>query len=1182
MANQVVVTQSGNVQVNIQATPNVQVQVSRAAIGNITVSNVAVANSANYAGNVTVAAQPNITSLGTLTGLTSSGNITAPFFLGNVVGNISGNIVVPGTNTSVLFNQLGNAGASDAFQFNYATNVATITGNLSATNISGNGAGLSAITGANVTGQVSYAAVANSVSGSNVSGEVSYAQTANSVAGGNVSGQVAYAAVANSVAGANVTGQVSYAAVANSVAGANVSGTVANATHAVSADSATVANSANSVAVGNVVGIGNIATVNLTGSSSNVLYGNGVFAPAAGGGDANYANFAGNAFSVSGSNVSGAVNLANFATTANAVAGANVSGQVSYAAVANSVAGANVSGDVSGANHANVADSANSVAGGNVVGQVANSLVAGTVYTNAQPNITSVGTLTSLAVAGNITGVDVLSFDTSNGTGTLTTGQMSWDVTERTMSLGMLNGVTQQIGLETYVVVKASSAITDGQVVMFAGASGDNVLAAPADVTSVGFQTEYVIGVATQSIATNDFGYITVFGQVHGLNTNGFNVGDILWLSTSTPGALTSTQPTDPNFQIQVAAVTKKSVGDGHIQVRLTPYWALSKLTDVDITTPTTGQALVYNGSNVWINGNPNLANYASVANSVAVANVSGIGNIATVNLDGNSGNVLYGNGVFAGISATSANFANYAGNVTVAAQANITSLGNLTSVTVRDGNVSNPIMAVTPTSNVIGVNTFSNAFISVTNYSDLGNANSVQNLAFVKSRGNVTVPAAAANNDVIMRVASHVYNGNTYPKAVQIQTIAPQAANANMQLANTVWTPGQFQVIVGNPLGNVSNSSSNTNQNLLNYNQNGSLVLITGTNSGGTPVPAINMITYGVAANGVGGVAPVFYQRARGNRDSNVAVGTGDTLGSYGFQGYNGNAFFSTRFASISAVVNTAHGAIANGASIPTDLSFVTTSNTTSYTTTLSGNGAATFPGLVTVTGNVTAGNITTGKLNGSNSVTITMDNISTVNPSFAFSTYNNSNTLVNPYTFFRSRGTVASPAPVQAGDSVSSIGYNVYGDSGNTYLSVASSSVNVIANDGAGNVTADYSITANKISLVGNVYPTNVVFNKFNETVVSGGSISGTITPNAAAGTIYTYTLTGSITLNSLANAVAGTSMTLIVTQGGTGSYTLTSSMKFAGGTKTLSTAVGAVDIISVFYDGSTYYASLTTGYA
>ena len=92
---------------------------------------------------------------------------------------------------------------------------------------------------------------------------------------------------------------------------------------------------------------------------------------------------------------------------ANSVAGANVTGQVSYAAVANSVAGANVSGDVSGANHANVADTANAVAGANVIGQVGNALVAGTVYNNAQPNITSLGTLTSVTITGNATAGNV-------------------------------------------------------------------------------------------------------------------------------------------------------------------------------------------------------------------------------------------------------------------------------------------------------------------------------------------------------------------------------------------------------------------------------------------------------------------------------------------------------------------------------------------------------------------------------------------------------------------------------------------------------------------------------------------------------------------------------------------------------------------------------------------------------
>jgi hypothetical protein len=38
----------------------------------------------------------------------------------------------------------------------------------------------------------------------------------------------------------------------------------------------------------------------------------------------------------------------------------------------------------------------------------------------------------------------------------------------------------------------------------------------------------------------------------------------------------------------------------------------------------------------------------------------------------------------------------------------------------------------------------------------------------------------------------------------------------------------------------------------------------------------------------------------------------------------------------------------------------------------------------------------------------------------------------------------------------------------------------------------------------------------------------------------------------------------------------------MKFAGGSKTLSTTGSAIDIMSVFYDGTNYYATLTKGYA
>jgi hypothetical protein len=171
----------------------------------------------------------------------------------------------------------------------------TVTGVVSGTSFTGNGANLANITGANVSGQVANAASAD---------------VALSVAGANVSGAVANATFATSADSA-VTATT-----------ATNAGTAASATFATSAGSATVADSANSVALANVVGAGNIASINLNGNAGQVLAGDGSWATVASG-DANYANFAGEAYSVSGSNVTGQVANAASADIALAVGSSN-------------------------------------------------------------------------------------------------------------------------------------------------------------------------------------------------------------------------------------------------------------------------------------------------------------------------------------------------------------------------------------------------------------------------------------------------------------------------------------------------------------------------------------------------------------------------------------------------------------------------------------------------------------------------------------------------------------------------------------------------------------------------------------------------------------------------------------------------------------------------------------------
>ena len=230
---------------------------------------------ATVAGTVYTAAQPNITSTGTLTGLTVTGNVAlsgANVSLGTVanlritggsngyvlstdgsgtltwvsVASGTGNANISGSNTHVFFNDNGSStlGASANFAFDKTTKTLTVD------NIVANGAGLTSIAGANVTGFVPNANVANtaySVAGANVTGEVSFAATANAVAGANVSGAVAYATTANAVAGANVSGQV---------ANALVAGTVYTAAQP------------NITSVGTLTGVTSTGVIDLTGTSN--------------------------------------------------------------------------------------------------------------------------------------------------------------------------------------------------------------------------------------------------------------------------------------------------------------------------------------------------------------------------------------------------------------------------------------------------------------------------------------------------------------------------------------------------------------------------------------------------------------------------------------------------------------------------------------------------------------------------------------------------------------------------------------------------------------------------------------------------------------------------------------------------------------------------------------------------
>jgi len=139
----------------------------------------------------------------------------------------------------------------------------------------------------------------------------------------------------------------------------------------------------------------------------------------------------------------------------------------------------------------------------------------------------------------------------------------------------------------------------------------------------------------------------------------------------------------------------------------------------------------------------------------------------------------------------------------------------------------------------------------------------------------------------------------------------------------------------------------------------------------------------------------------------------------------------------------------------------------------------------------------------------------------------------------------------------------------------------------DGTTDATASLPLGGG--SLTGNVnfqtnYINNAIHTNTREAVSNIGTSGSTPTINANTAPYHIMVANTNITLNTTAftNLNAGQTVTVKIIQDATGSRTLTSNVIFAGASKTLSTAAGSIDTITVFYDGVHYLGSLVKGYA
>ena len=184
------------------------------------------------------------------------------------------------------------------------------------------------------------------------------------------------------------------------------------------------------------------------------------------------------------------------------------------------------------------------------------------------------GSLT-ISGSGAILNTQEIQYDTIHAAAGHSTGRVFWDAAANTLAADMLGSdVTLQIGQETHLYAKNTSGITlvNGTAVRITGASGVNIEIGPTlsvteSISNTTIDQDQIIGLVTEDIANNGFGYVTTKGAVRGIDTSTFAAGDILYVSHTVTGSYSTSKPPSPFFTAKVGIVEVSNPSNGVILV---------------------------------------------------------------------------------------------------------------------------------------------------------------------------------------------------------------------------------------------------------------------------------------------------------------------------------------------------------------------------------------------------------------------------------------------------------------------------------------------------------------------------------------------------------------------------------------------------------------------------------------
>lgn len=159
-----------------------------------------------------------------------------------------------------------------------------------------------------------------------------------------------------------------------------------------------------------------------------------------------------------------------------------------------------------------------------------------------------------------------------------------------------IGGTTAAELLKTEVHNATGATLTAGQVVYLSGNTGNkpNAVLAKADAEATSSKT---IGLIITNISNNANGFIATDGLIGDLNTSAFAPGDLLWLSDSIAGSVTTIVPDTPNHAVFIGYVVAAHPTQGKILIHIQNGYELNELHDVKITSVADGDGFIYDST---------------------------------------------------------------------------------------------------------------------------------------------------------------------------------------------------------------------------------------------------------------------------------------------------------------------------------------------------------------------------------------------------------------------------------------------------------------------------------------------------------------------------------------------------------------------------------------------------------